>query len=394
MRARAAALATRRPPALVRRGAGALLAAVACLLAPGAARAGGVARVGAAAADEGAPPGGAAADEGGPGAPPASEVGPRRRALAVTASIVPGVLVHGAGHFVAGEPAAARRLLTLELVGLGMLGTGGALLIATGASRHYSAPSVGLVVSGIGLFGVSWLADIFGSAGGAGLGGEPDLARHPIDLELGYLYASEPQFDYSQFATAAARFELGAYRIEPSAAIALDADNQRLRLDAARRFLGAGSARPTGDGSRLELAGALTHHRYGDDDFSVTTGELALAGRLDLARLSRTTAGSFAELAVGLAGEVTDYKQAGAGADLGEMLLTRFAWGVYLGRPGGAAHGEASISYDHRRDTLAGGISPGEGPGSGFVGLFGASAILYLGPRWGVRAELEQGAAR
>ena len=317
-----------------------------------------------------------------------------RRALAVGAAIIPGVLVHGAGHYTLGESQAARRLLWIEAAGLGMIAAGGGVLAATGASRHYSAPSIGLLVSGIGLFGISWLADIWGASGAAGLGGAPERTRPSLELEAGYLHVFDPQFDYRSFATLAGEVALGAYRIAPRAEIAAGADNQRLRLEVARRLAGPRSRRPTGDGSQLELVLGLTHHRYGDDDFSTTTGEAVIAGRLDMARIAPTTAGSFAELAVGLAGEVIDYEPAGAGADLHEMLLTRFGVGAYLGRPGCAAWGEAMIYYDHRRDTLAGGISPGEGPGSGFAGSFGASALVRVGPRWAVRGELEQGAAR
>jgi len=39
-------------------------------------------------------------------------------------------------------------------------------------------------------------------------------------------------------------------------------------------------------------------------------------------------------------------------------------------------------------------VSPGNGPGSGFAGLFGADLLLYIGERWGLRARFEQGAAR
>src|SRR4029453_571406 len=113
--------------------------------------------------------------------------------------------------------------------------------------------------------------------------------------------------------------------------------------------------------------------------------ELVVAGRRDMGRVADTLAGSFADLAVGTAAEITNYYAPGAGADLGQMLLVRFGYGVVLGRPG-APQGEATLYYDHRRDTFAGGLSPTVGRGSGFLGFFGADALLYLGPRLGLRA--------
>jgi hypothetical protein len=322
----------------------------------------------------------------------ASEEGEvRPRPLPIAASLVPGLLVHGAGHFVAGERAVARRLFVMEGIGLGMAGAGGSYLVATGASRHYAGPPIALIVSGLGLFGISWLADVVGTAGG-GHAAEAS-AGPPIEIEAGYGYVDDPRFDYGQFAVAGATVRLGATRLSPGAWLALDDDNQRLRLDAAYRLIGARSARPTGDASALEVTGALTHHRYPGDGFDVSTAEAAVSGRLDLGRLGRSLSGSFADMAVGLGAEVVNYHPSGAGADLGEILLARFGYGMLIGRPG-RVHGEASIYYDHRRDTFTGGLSPGNGPGSGFAGFFGADLLLYIGARWGVRARFEQGAAR
>ncbi len=313
------------------------------------------------------------------------------RLLPVGAAIVPGLLVHGSGHWVAGDRQVARRLFAMEGIGLGMAAAGGAHLFFTGASRHHSGPPIALIVSGVGLFGISWLADVVGVAGGAH---EAEEAAHPaVEAHAGYGYIDDPRFQYGSFAVAEASAWIGANRIAPSAWIALDDDNQRLRLEATRRFAGDGSARPTGDGSRVELTLALTHHRYPGEGFAVTTGEVSAGGRLDLARLGGSLAGSFAELSLGLGGEAINYYTPGAGADLGELLLVRFAYGMLLGRPG-RGNGEASLYYDHRRDTFTGGLSPGNGPGSGFAGFFGAQLHLYLDARWGIQARIEQGAAR
>lgn len=321
----------------------------------------------------------------------AEPISRRRRAAAVGAALVPGVLAHGAGHFVIGEQRVARRLLLAEGIGLGIAVTGAVPLVLTGASRHYAAPPIAMVVGGVGVFAISWVADIYGATGAAGDRSPPELA--PVELELGYGYVYDPRFDYRNFAVTAASLELGPLRIAPVAWLALDDDNQRLRLEAAYRIAGAGASRPTDDATRLEVVSAATHHRYPDDGFAVSTAELSIAGRLDMARVGDSLAGSFADLSLGIGAEVTNYYAPAAGADLGEMLLARFGYGVAIGFPGGV-HGEASIYYDHRRDTFTGGISPGTGPGSGFVGLFGAETLLHIGSRWGVRARMEQGAAR
>jgi hypothetical protein len=308
-----------------------------------------------------------------------------RRAAAVGAAVVPGVIAHGSGHFVLGERRTARRLLAAEGIGLGIAAAGGVPLVLTGASRHYTAVPVALLVSGAGVLLLSLAADLYGVSGAGGPRTPPSAA--PVELELGYGYVQDPRFDYGSFAIAAASVDVGPVVLAPVAWFGLDDDNQRLRLEGRYRLWRGG------DASRLDVSAAATHHRYPDDGFAVSTLEGSLGGRLDMARLGATMAGSFADLSLGLGAELTNYHAPGAGADLGELLLVRFAYGVAFGCPG-RAHGEASIYYDHRRDTFAGGISPGTGPGSGFMGLIGAETLFHLGARWGVRARIEQGAAR
>jgi hypothetical protein len=313
-------------------------------------------------------------------------VSKRRRAAAIGAAVFPGLLAHGAGHFVLGERKATHRLLIAEGVGLGVATAGGVPLLLTGASRHYAAVPIAMLVSGVGVFALSWAADLYGASGAAGPRVPPTTA--PLELEVGYGHVQDPRFAYASFAVTAASIELGPVLLAPSVWIALDDDNQRARLESRYRFWRGD------DASRLEVGAAATHHRYHDDGFNVSTLEASVGGRLDMARVGSTMAGSFADFSVGIGSELTNYYAPAAGADLGEMLLVRFGYGVAIGCEGSPLRGEASLYYDHRRDTFTGGISPGTGPGSGFMGLVGVEGLLHLGPRWGARARFEQGSAR
>src|SRR5204863_8650382 len=89
------------------------------------------------------------------GAGDAPDPGPptlQRGTPATAAALFPGVLVHGTGHFVAGDRRTGYRLLAMEGLGLGLTLTGGATLAFTGASRHLSPPIFALPVAGLGLF--------------------------------------------------------------------------------------------------------------------------------------------------------------------------------------------------------------------------------------------------
>src|SRR5689334_22760874 len=52
-------------------------------------------------------------------------IGPGRRALAISGSVVPGVLVHGSGSWLAGNSRTGWDLFALQGVGLGLFAAGG-----------------------------------------------------------------------------------------------------------------------------------------------------------------------------------------------------------------------------------------------------------------------------
>jgi hypothetical protein len=148
------------------------------------------------------------------------------------------------------------------------------------------------------------------------------------------------------------------------------------------------------DGSFVDLETAVTHHRYDAEGFSSVTSELNANGRLDLRRVDPGLSGSFAELGVGIAVQAFDYEVAGLdfAEDVDTLLLTRFAFGMYLGHDPARRGGELSVYYDHRHDGYAAGLKL-TGLGSGVVGHFGVAARYFFDSHWGVRAEAEVGSA-
>lgn len=308
--------------------------------------------------------------------PPEPDPGP----LPGLVALVPGALLHGSGHWVAGDRGTARRLLVLSGVGLGVAAIGAAPLALSGAARRVNGPTIPLILGGAGTFTLSWIADVYGAFGGASLAGRaPAPSRWWI--ELGYAHVYDPQFAYDHFAVIDTSWRAGDLRLSPSAWIATDDDNQRLRLEAAHRI------GRRGDGW-IDVAAAATYHRYGSDDFASALGEISVTGRLDLAEVGASLRGSYAELTAGVGLELVDYRLAGVPLDVNDLLLGRFAYGFYVGELA-----ELELSYDHRRDDFAAGLSPGANQGSGFAGHVGARARFWASPSWGLTAEVVSGAA-
>lgn len=314
-----------------------------------------------------------------------------RRALSITASFVPGLVVHGSGHFVAGQTRTGLVLLGAEGVGIGLAIGGLAGTAITGATRRFIAPMVLGLVTGGALLVIPALADIYGILAPESGTGLPPTIMPSIETQLGIAYVYDPNFAYRFFLTPGVDFRVRSFRFSANGHYALDDMNSRTRAAIGYRFFGP---KPRGmeipsDGSFLDLEFALTHHDYASNGFAVTTGELNLAGRLDLVRVGPTLKGSFAELGLGMAYAAHSY--AGLDTEVSDLLTPRFAFGMYLGHTG-YPRGELSAYYDHRHDGFAGGMKS-RGLGSGIAGHFGVAGRLYASRQWGVSFDATAGSA-
>lgn len=314
--------------------------------------------------------------------------------LPAAIAVFPGVLLHGAGLWAAGDPQGAYRLSRIQ--GLGMLGTTLGLLgtYATGASRRTIATLYYPTLVSAAAFVMPWFADLYGSA----MGNRSESARRglaPVEARAGYAYIHDPHFDYSQFGHARAAFRVDPVTIAPEAWVALDDDNQRLRLQVDTRLLGprTGDERSRGDGTFLDIETAATYHRFGSEDFQHLVFEAAAAGRYDMRRLSRAFGGSFAELSLGVGSQMLGYggDALTIGEDVDGLLLMRTAYGVYLGSRDDS-YGEVKLYYDHRHDDFAAGTAV-DSTADGLVGHVGAEGFYYPSGNWGMFGDLQAGSA-
>jgi hypothetical protein len=318
------------------------------------------------------------------------------RALAGAAAVVPGIVVHGTGHYAAGESTTGTRLLIGQGVGLGLMASGLVVLVATGASRYVAGPAAGTMVVGAGLFITSYLADAYGTLSPDGRAAERRVLPPPwLETELGYRHISDPIFAYEHFVVERLSLQAGALRVTPSAWFSSDGDNARYRLEAGYRVLGAvptASARPV-LGDRLDGVLGVVHHRFVTERFARSSLEVEVDSRLDLAHVGPTLRGAFVEGAIGYAFGLIDYDLVGTDvpSDFDDLLLARFGFGAVFR---GSSHpgSEARVYYDHRHDDFAGGLIL-EGIPSGVAGHFGAEVRWFFFPEWGLGAEAEVGSA-
>jgi hypothetical protein len=319
-----------------------------------------------------------------------AEPPPRPSATAVATSVFPGVVVHGTGHLMAGERRTAYRLMAMEGVGVGLTAGGLATLAVTGASRHLSPFIFASPVAGVGLFFISWLADVQGVAWPADARGTPLLAEPVLEARVGTRYVHDPTIDYGTLLGPALDLRWGRWRLSPGAWIAASGHNVRFDLEAGFRPVGPRPGAVAADGSYVEAVLGARHHRF-REDFDLTVLEVGARGRYDLRRFAPTMAGSFAEWGFGLGWALTHYHVGARETDADGLLLARFGYGVYLGQAPGRT-GEIMAYYDHRHDDYAGGMKL-TGLGSGVAGHLGLEGSWFFHARWGVQLEGQVGSA-
>ncbi len=312
-----------------------------------------------------------------------SECPTARQRAAPVVSAAGGLLFGGAGHFTACEPQTGRRLLAAQGIGLSGVLLGGGGIVLTGASRRTIAPFAAVAILGFGTYAFGWLSDLYGSIN-RGRNASRPARTAPFEFGIGYRYLHDPQFDYRNALRLDGEGWLGNTRIFGSAWVTLDDDNQRYSLGVGQRLLGSNR------GSSLSVETGMHFHRFGGDDFQSLAFDLMLRGRLDLATIGSTLAGSFVEADIGLAMQGFGYSATGGGVsqDWNGMLLARIGYGFFLG-----PSGEILAYYDHRRDDYAGGLSV-DSVAAGSLGHIGVAGRGFFGDGpWGLSAELEYGSS-
>lgn len=303
--------------------------------------------------------------------------------------MVPGVLLHGSGHFVLGCEDEAAKLLWAEVTGLGLVLAALAPAPIFGAHPVLVPFQAVLGMSGFALFMGSWLFDIYGSLVPPAARGGPMYRVPLLETKLGYRYVYDPLFDYRHFVVQGFSLWLGRLGIMPESELAPTGGNGRYRLPVAWRFWGPTPDRQASDGSFLDLVAAGTHHHFGADGFDVDTLEIALSSRLDAARYAEGLSGMFLEWGAGVGLNRYRYAAPGAGIDDNSLLLMSFALGSSFGDPTWRG-GEVKFGYDHRHDDLVAGT---KGWLIGVAGHFGVQARGYFDETWGLLLDAQVGSA-
>ena len=315
--------------------------------------------------------------------PPAEPEAPTtsRRAAAIGASIFPGVLLHGSGSWVLGEKRAAKRLAITGAIGFGALALGGAAVGITGGAESMVIWGVPMIIAGAALVFPTWFSDVWYASGGPRVRGEAH-ARSPWTFELATTWLHDAYRERALI-RGGGGIELGRFGVNASALVDAEGQARTGEIGGRVQILGApATGARVADGSRLYARVAVRRHEDDDDMVAITSAEAEVGARVDLLHIDPILDGTFLEVSVGMGVERVRY--ADLVSDTESLFLGRFAWGLYLGR-----HSELTVFYDHRRDSLAGGIAANRA--AGFVGSVGTTLDLRIAGPFAAIAELEIG---
>lgn len=306
---------------------------------------------------------------------PAPAVSGKRRALAIAAAVVPGLVVRGMGSWLVGEKRAAKRLATGAVSGLLVAGAFGGLVGITNASP-YTVPAIPFVLTGTGALLTTWAEDIWIAAGGGTLDTGP-IAEPTWSIEVGETW-QHGAYHERLLQRLAAQVSVGRFGASTVGLVDTNGEAWIGHLDLRARVLGS---RLCGNCITVRVGGRLQRDRA--DRVTQLVGEVEIGGRLALGRFDRAMRSAFVEASTGLGLNRITYASMVSERDT--LLLGRFAWGAYI--PGG----EVTLYYDHRRDGIAGGIDAWRA--AGFMGSFGATADLRIDGPWALRGEFQLGNA-
>lgn len=303
--------------------------------------------------------------------------------------MLPGVVVHGAGHWVAGQPQTARRLLLLEGSSIAAAFVSLAGLVTTGASRYVVAPLALGALGGAGLFTTTWLSDLYGVAAPAGGTGRPLDSTRRLRIQTGLRAVRDPLFETRWLIAHGFELDARSIRISPELQVSPDARHRRLAFLFDRRLSGERTDPGRHPRWQVDARFGVRDFKEGNEGFGTTTAELALRGRIDLELLGPTLAGAFGSAELGYAREWHRFRDLPGYS--WDALLGRIGFGVYLGHRGDL-RGQSTVAYDHRRDTVAGGLHL-PGLPAGYAGYLEHRTEFNFHRNWGVAIDLAYGSA-
>ena len=295
----------------------------------------------------------------------------RGSALATGAAVVPGVFIHGAGHFTLGERQSAYRLLAMEGVGLAGVIGGIGTLAAVGGSEKFAFVYVPMTVTGLGLFTISFLADVIGAAHGTAPWAEPTILSG-MTVRTGYVGLFGSKHSFRHLGELSAEWRTDQLVLDGRATLHPQGDFAGYGILAGWK-LWAPANEPV---TRLGFYSELAHQDFRQEGFAMTTFRAFAQLRWNLGDLVATMQNAWILGRMGWGFDAFHFDGTSEDDDGLPFLVSDIGIGLMA-----TSWVELELSYRHRKGELPGGMSLSDGL-SGFAGMLELRSRVELGKGW------------
>jgi hypothetical protein len=291
-------------------------------------------------------------------------------------AVFPGIIVHGAGHYAAGDRETASDLVLIEAVSLTTFLGSSAYYGYSGASRKVSPFMIPVILTSGSIFVLSWITDMYGSRPGMRYRFPGSLFRSGNTFEpfFGITSVNDRQFEYSGFYHYGLRAEYYGFHIKPMVWDSADTDNTRYQLEAEYELVGDTGPLLPSLGNFLETGPLFRggYHDFGDDGFRKTWIDAGFTARLLPGGIWPSMTGSFLFFEMGYNREWVRFTVVDDAPVLASnQLLFESGFGIETGMRSSSG-GMFYLYYNHRRDGFTGGLQ------GGFTGYFGISSKIRM----------------
>lgn len=183
-------------------------------------------------------------------------------------AVGPGFLVHGLGHYYAGDSRTALSLLLAELAGIGLIIAGSVIDDSTNGGGSTGGIRNALTHSGVLLFFGSWVADIVGTFKGAESFDSSSRRTRGNVLGIAYRFTENPLTPFKHHLVTRLSLDSGRIWLRPELDLEVGLDLWQLALDAGVRLF-------VGDNPHNRIALGVNGRRHAVRQFGYTATSAA-----------------------------------------------------------------------------------------------------------------------
>lgn len=233
----------------------------------------------------------------------------------IAGSIVPGILLHGSGHYIMGEKETGKKLLKIQ--GVSLL-TGASSLVALsllGNADETSGILIPMTMFGFGTFAATWLFDVIGTTG---LSNHLSIEEHPYKqsfVNLSYHKQDNNQSPYYNFYGSRIQYGNNEFFAQLYAEVEESSDYQEFAFKGGYNVMQK-------EFTNLYII-PEAKYRYSSEGFDISQWDLQLEMDINLSKISHTLKNVYFVNTIGYGSSTFDFGRSGSNYSDNLMIVSQ-----------------------------------------------------------------------